>query len=80
MKEQYRLIKEKITNEIVIDKSIFICNLIPIKNKEEADFYLKEINKWIITEVKPASEVGDIEKNPNVHFFDIEKTGKKLDK
>ena len=45
MKEQYRLIKEKITNEIVIYKSIFICNLIPIKNKEEADFYLKEINK-----------------------------------
>ena len=45
MKEQYRLIKEKVTNEIVIEKSVFICNLIPINSKEEADFYLKEINK-----------------------------------
>lgn len=40
--------------------------------------YLKEINKWIITEVIDADKVGDTEKNPNVHFFDIEKTGKKL--
>lgn len=45
MEERYNLIKEKITNEIVIEKSIFICNLIPINSKEEADYYLKEINK-----------------------------------
>ena len=45
MKEQYRLIKEKVCNEIVIEKSSFICNLIPISSKEEADYYLKEINK-----------------------------------
>ena len=47
MKEQYRLIKETVTNTIVIEKSEFICNLIPISSKEEADFYLKEINKNI---------------------------------
>lgn len=40
--------------------------------------YLEEIDKWIITEIKKAEEVADSEKNPNVHFFDIEKTGKKL--
>ncbi len=45
MKEQYRLIKEKVTCKIIIEKSIFICNLIPIKNKQEADSYLKEIKK-----------------------------------
>ena len=60
-----------------------------IKNKKEIEdyiyelnvpgkTYIKELNKWIITEVKPSCDVGDIEKNPNIHFFDIEKTGKKL--
>lgn len=58
------------------------------KKKETEDYiyelnipgktYLKEIKKCIFTEIKPASQVGDIEKNPNIHFFDIEKTGKKL--
>ena len=40
--------------------------------------YLKEINKWITVEVKNAEDVGITEKNPNIHFFDIAKTGKKL--
>lgn len=40
--------------------------------------YLKEINKWITVEVKNAEDVGISEKNPNIHFFDIAKTGKKL--
>ncbi len=40
--------------------------------------YLKEINKWISVEIKNAEDVGIIEKNPNIHFFDIAKTGKKL--
>lgn len=40
--------------------------------------YLKEINKWISVEIKNAEDVGITEKNPNIHFFDIAKTGKKL--
>lgn len=40
--------------------------------------YLKEINKWISVEIRSAEDVGITEKNPNIHFFDIAKTGKKL--
>ena len=40
--------------------------------------YLKEIDKWITAEVKNAEDVAMTEKNPNIHFFDIAKTGKKL--
>lgn len=38
-------LKEIISNTLIINKSKFICNLVPIKNVDEANLYLNQIRK-----------------------------------